>query len=224
MKAEFFIGWDPRESLGWQICVRSLLKHAKVPPAIHPISITHLGSAYRRPTERRDGRLWDTKSNAYMSTEFSLARFWTPSLSKAEWSIFCDGDFLFRSDVAELEKLLDPQYAVMVVKHDFKPKAESKMDGQVQTTYDRKLWSSLIAFNNTRAACKRLDAYELENKTGLYLHALRWCKDYEIGELPAAWNFVPGHNEGDAKAVHFTQGTPDMGYDNEFAPEWWSYA
>ena len=225
MTVELMIGWDERERITWQVCARSLLKHARVPPPIRPISTVHLGALYRRPTEIRNGRLFDVQSNAFCSTMFSFARFWAPRLCSAQWAIFVDGDFLFRADIGELIALLDPRYSVMCVQHDFRPAAHTKMDGQVQTTYDRKCWTSLIAFNCQRAAVKRLDEHALNERTALHLHRLEWCKDNEIGALPAEWHHIPGHSsEPDPKAVHLTHGTPELGYDSPWSREWWSHA
>lgn len=225
MNAEFFIGWDSRERTTWQVCVRSLLKHAAVPPVIRPISTVHLGRMYGRATEIRDGRIFDVPSNAFCATQFSLARFWTPRLCGADWGIFSDGDFLWRADVAGLVECLDPSYALMCVKHDFRPTSEQKMDGQVQTSYERKLWSSLMVFNMRHPANGWLiGGNALNTWTGLQLHQFRWLPDELIGALPQEWNFVPGHSVGEPLAVHLTHGTPELGHDSPFSKEWWSYA
>lgn len=226
LKAEFFIGWDQRETLGWRVCAASLLRNMRRPYPISPISTEHLGHRYQRATETRDGKLWDSISGAHMATQFSLARFWTPMMAQADWAIFCDGDFMFRRDVDELIGLLDDRYCVMVVKHAQPDGDAVKMDGQAQVPYERKNWSSLMAFN--RIKCQHHSLHELNTRPGLWLQQMKHYMDYEIGELPATWNHLVGilPENPDAGAAHFTLGTPDMpGWsDQEHAAEWFNYA
>lgn len=220
---EIFIGYDSRERAAWEVCARSIVRHAALPPTISPIGMGTLNGAYRRPTERRGGILFDTVSDAPMSTEFALARFFVPCVARAQWVLFCDADFMFRADVAELFALADHRFAVQVVKHDFHPADVVKMDGQPQTDYPRKNWSSLVLWNMAHAANKRLWQADLDTRPGLWFHQFGWLKDHEIGELPAEWNYLEGVSAAaDAKAVHFTAGTPDMpGHENSrHADEW----
>ena len=210
---EIFIGWDPRERLAWNVCARSIIAQSLIPPVIQPIGMATLGDWYKRPTERRDGVLYDMISDAPMATAFALARFFVPFVAKARWALFVDGDFLFRSDVAEIFAYADPRYAVQVVKHQHLPVETVKMDGQVQTAYARKNWSSLILWNLTHTANnRRLWAEEANTQPGLWLHQFGWLKDHEIGELPVAWNWLEGSSASaiEPKAVHYTRGTPDM--------------
>ena len=223
---EVFIGWDARERSAWEVCARSIMRHAAVPPAIRPIGIATLHGTYLRPFERRRGMaggsvLWDTISDAPMSTEFSLARFFVPLVARARWALFCDGDFMFRADVHELIALADPRYAVQVVKHEHHPAERTKMDGQPQTDYPRKNWSSLVLWNLGHAAARRLWKAEANMQPGLWLHRFGWLKDHEIGELPAEWNWLEGSSDPavEPKAVHYTRGTPDM-LDEPLAFEW----
>lgn len=187
----------------------------------------HLGDLYKRPTIRQEGRWYDQISKAYCATQFSIARFWTPWHANADWSIFLDGDFLIRHDIEDLVRQLDDTYALMCVQHNFVPQDSSKMDNQVQTQYERKAWSSLMAFNNRHQGTHRLIlSGELNTQSGLFLHQLRWLKDSEIGALDPAWNWLEGSGSPEEpKAVHFTRGTPDMpGYDGtKYAKEWWQY-
>ena len=64
------------------------------------------------------------------------------------WALFIDCDIVFLEDVNNLFSLADDRYAVMCVKHEFKPKPGLKMDGQVQTVYPRKNWSSVVLWNH----------------------------------------------------------------------------
>ncbi|MGP1675925.1 MAG: hypothetical protein ACTS6J_02050, partial [Burkholderiales bacterium] len=212
---EIFIGWDARERLAWEVCARSITANAALPPPIRPISMQALVAAglYRRPTERRNGVLWDVASGAPMSTEFALARFFVPFLTRASWAIFCDGDFMFRADIAELLQHADRRYAVQVVQHpDYLPGERVKMDGQIQTAYPRKNWSSLMLWNMQHAGVRRLNQHDANTKPGLWLHQFAWLEPHEIGALPIEWNWLEGTSDPAIKpcAVHFTRGTPDM--------------
>lgn len=72
------------------------------------------------------------------STEFTYSRFFTPWLADYKgWALFCDCDFLFFGDVAELLRYKDDSKAVACVHHDYAQ--EVKMDGKVQTNYPQEL-------------------------------------------------------------------------------------
>lgn len=245
---QVFIGWDARERAAWQVCAASLFAHAQMPPAVQAISRDHLGGLYTRPTSLKNGRSWDEISGEPMSTAFSLARFWVPFVAgRTGWALFCDGDFLWRADVHELLDLADPSKAVMVVPNRHQPVEREKMDGQAQTVYHRKNWSSLMLWNLAHAGTRRLTLHALNAWHKHDLHGFRWLAEIEIGFLPEEWNHLvgvgslarnslslgerPGEGgeraggEGEPKAVHFTLGTPDMpGYEHsEYADEWRSY-
>lgn len=215
-----FIGFDGRELDAYQVAEASLRKHASAALEIQPLVLEQLRwkGVYTRPHSMRDDRIFDEISGAPMATEFALTRFLVPVLAGFKgWALFCDCDFLFRSDVAELFALADESKAVMVVKHDYRPQEAVKMDGQVQTTYPRKNWSSLVLWNCAHYA--HAGQQDRVNRwKGLQLHGFDWLKDVDIGSLPGAWNWL----EMEPKAVHFTRGTPDMlGYGKvAFADEW----
>ena len=223
---QVFVGFDPREIAAYQVCVQSLLERCGgAPPEMRPLLEPHLRATglYRRVHERRDGRLWDRISEAPMSTEFALTRFVVPQLADAPWAVYCDCDFLWRADIAGLRALADPRYAVMVVPHAHAVEASVKMDGQVQLSYRRKNWSSLMLWNCRHPAHAMLA--ELVNCwPGRRLHGFDWLDDASIGFLPESWNWLEGHSSPaiDPHAVHFTRGTPDLpGYhDVPHADEW----
>jgi hypothetical protein len=128
--------------------------------------------------------------------------------------------------VNELFALAQNDKAVMVVKHDYSQQEGVKMDGQIQTKYARKNWSSVMLFNCDHPAMRGLGIEYVNSARGLDLHQFRWLDDEQIGELPPEWNYCVGHSKlnGQSPAlVHFTDGIPDMpgGYaDQEFAQEW----
>lgn len=227
MTPAIYIGYDPRLARAWRVCARSIVARAKVPPTIHPVGMSTLGSLYGRPTRRAGGQLFDQLSDAPMSTEFSLARFFTPLLATGDWAIFVDSDFVFRADVAELLDVVDRRKAVSVVKHHQVVTDDRKMDNQAQTRYARKNWTSLMVFNLAHAGTRRLTALDVNTQSGLWLHQLSWLRDEEIGEIPHAWNWLEGSSPIDIepKAVHFTRGTPDLpGYENvPYAAEYRRY-
>jgi hypothetical protein len=221
-----FIGYDPREAAAYRVCIASLREHTSVPLDIAPVNCRLLSPLYNRPHSRRAGVLWDDISDAPMSTEFSLARFMVPHVARRGPALFVDCDFLFRADVSVLFELFDPRYAVQVVKHEVTHREGEKMDGQKQTSYARKNWSSLMLMN-----CDYHLAPDYVNAArGLTLHQLDWAEPYGIGELPREWNYLANVSPplDNPAAVHFTLGTPDMpGYENaygRFGDEWREYA
>jgi lipopolysaccharide biosynthesis glycosyltransferase len=184
---------------------------------------------YRRPVEYRKSAadkpiMWDVLSDAPMSTQHANARFLVPHLAKEGWALFCDGDMLFRDNVARMFDSLDESKAVYCVKHKHRPKPGTKMDGQEQTRYARKNWSSFIVFNCDHVANNSLTLDLINTAPGRDLHALCWLADADIGELGPEWNWLVGHSDEaiDPKNVHFTEGVPDMaGYENvPYAEEW----
>lgn len=223
-----FLGWDPREQDAYRVACASIDR--TTPRArVQPISIQHLPGLYTRPTEHRsNGLLWDVISEAPMSTIHAVARFFVPIIvgNPTGWALFSDGDILVRRDLTELFALADERYAVMVVQHDYTPTSTTKMDGQVQTAYARKLWSSVILWNLGHFAHMELGPL-LNTVPGRDLHRFCWLKDEEIGALPSEWNHLVGISppRPDAGLVHFTLGLPSMaGYaDCEYAEEWRTY-
>lgn len=89
--------------------------------------------------------------------------------------------------------------------------SELKMDGQTQSYYNRKNWSSVILWNCSHPANKNLTLEALNTWPGRDLHAFKWLKDDEIGELPREWNWLVDVTAGDpaeAKLLHYTLGGP----------------
>ena len=225
-----FIGWDPRDDVAAKVCRDSLLAHSTIPLNIKFLKLHEL----RKPGFRRayfvdeNGQMYDAKDRKPFSTLFSFTRFFVPHLCNydEEPALFMDGDFMVREDIKQLMDLYNPDLAVQCVMHEHKPTEYSKMDGVLQTVYDRKNWSSLMLFTPSR--CRELSAYTVNSSEGWWLHGMRWVQDDDIGPLPEAWNFLAGYSNPaiQPKAVHFTGGTPDMelAVQSEFDKEWWGYA
>lgn len=226
-----FIGFDCRMPTAYSVAVRSLLTHAKEPVDISALLLPHFRGArlYDRPTSLKSGVMFDEISQAPMSTEFAISRFLVPHLCNYEgWAVFCDSDFMFFDDIENVFALADDKYAVMCVPHTYDVPAGTKMDGQVQTSYGRKNWSSFMLFNCAHPANKFLTPASVNAHPGRDLHRFCWLEDSQIGALPEAWNWLEGHSSPaiSPKAVHFTRGTPDMpGYENvPYADIWNAYA
>jgi len=216
-EVKVFIGYDPREDIAYQVCRESLARNSSMWLDIQPI----------KQAEMREKNLYWREKDPLASTEFSFTRFLTPYLAGyTGWAIFMDCDFLWRGDIAEIKQYMDPAYAVCVVKHDYKPKETTKMDGQVQTQYPRKNWSSFMLINcGHRKVIQGLHLEDVNNETGMYLHQMMWAGE-DIGELPIKFNYLEGwytkDDEPNPLAVHFTRGGPWFKdyVDVEYGDEW----
>jgi lipopolysaccharide biosynthesis glycosyltransferase len=197
------------------------------------LSVLQRRGLYQRPVERRAGKLWDAISQAPMSTEFAISRFFVPMLATQlceepwDWAVFMDCDVLLRADIGELFALADSKKAIQCVQHQQEGGPATKMDGQTQTFYARKNWSSVMLINLWHPAMKALTVQKLNTWTGRALHGFNWLADEFIGAIPAHWNHLVGVDEHDphAKLVHFTLGVPSMpGYQScDHSAEWWDY-
>lgn len=234
-----WVGFDPREASAFAVARESIRKHCPFIP-IRGLVLSKLQSdgLYTRPTEVRLGKLWDTISGAHMSTEFAISRFLVPELIRRRkgnklyfpeelggWALFMDCDVLVRTDLLELKAMLDDSKALYCVKHDHRPMGNIKMDGQEQTAYPRKNWSSVMAFNVDHPANDALTVELVNSVPGRDLHRFCWLDDSEIGELPPEWNYLVGHTEGvEPKIVHFTDGGPwfPAFRDVAYADEWFA--
>jgi len=160
--------------------------------------------------------MWDLNSSAPQSTEFAIARFFCHILCHSGWCLFADSDTVFMEDPNQLQAVADPAKALQVVKHrEFKLQqdfGDVKMDGQKQTTYPRKLWSSVMLWNCDHPANARLNLMALNQWPGRDLHAFKWLADEEIGELPMEANWLVGMQPKPERPMiaHYTLGTPDM--------------
>jgi hypothetical protein len=198
-----FIGWDRREPEAYDVAKYSLEKRASIPVAIVPIKVDEL---------RAQG-LYRREKDPLAATEFTYSRFLTPALAGFRgWALFCDCDFLWLADIAELAAYREDAKAVYCVQHDYRPTEKTKMDGAVQTVYPRKNWSSLMLFNCAHPTVRGLTPEIVNRESGAYLHRMQWVHDEMIGALPVEWNWLEGWNErpavGTPKAVHFTRGGP----------------
>ena len=217
---KIFIGWDSREDIAYQVAKKSIEDHASIPVEIIPLKQHELRKmgVYTRPKDK------------LASTEFTFTRYLVPYLADYEgWALFIDCDFLFLDDVAKLVEQIDDSYAIMCAQHQYTPKPGKKMDGQIQTQYPRKNWSSMMLINCEHPKNKQelvLDKINDESFTGAHFHRFAWLPDSSIGEVSHEWNWLVGWYEeptdGKPKVLHYTEGGPwfDNYKDCEYAAEW----
>ena len=209
-----FIGCDPRETVAYNVLAYSIQARASEPVSVTPLMLSQLKEVLVR------------ERHPLQSTDFSFSRFLTPYLSGyTGWSVFMDCDMLMREDVADLWKLREDRYAVMVVKHHHVPRETVKFLGEPQSKYEKKNWSSAMLFNNAR--CRALSPEYVNRASGLELHQFKWLENDDlIGALPGRWNHLVGYNppRRDAGLVHYTLGGPwfDDYRDCEYSREWFT--
>lgn len=229
-----WIGWDADQMRASVVAEFSAGSTARWTPDVRRLALGEMVARglYTRPTvypSHDHPGYWDTISEAPMSTAHAISRFLVPALCNYEgWALFTDGDVLFRRDVRELFALANPDYAVHVVQHDYTPPETLKMEGQAQTRYARKNWSSVILFHAGHPANRALTVDLVNTVPGRDLHRFCWLDDSLIGALPPEWNWLVGHSDSaiDPAIVHYTSGVPDMdGYEHvAYADEWYSIA
>jgi hypothetical protein len=214
-----FIGFDSREVMAYHVLVNSLIRHASGPLSITPLVQSSL----------RTQGLYTRERGPLESTEFSLTRFLVPYLADYKgYAIFMDCDMLCRGDVYELLELARTPYELFVplvwcVQHDYTPASAIKMDGQTQSVYPRKNWSSLMVFQCY--GCRMLTPDFVNRAIPGALHQFGWMRDKKIGALPKAWNYLVGESNQATeppKMIHFTNGGPWFrDYQQcDYAPEW----
>jgi len=216
-KPFFYIGYDSKEDIAYRVCKQSIINNASKKIDIKSLKLYELVAK----------NFYTRAVDPLASTEFTYSRFLVPALMNYKgWAIFCDCDFLFFKDIFLLLDSLEDNKAVYCVKHEYTPKEKHKMDGQQQTIYPRKNWSSLIVYNCEHPSNKKLTVDLVNSETGSFLHQFRWLKDEEIGSIDERWNWLEGwtsiHNSDNPYAVHFTRGGPwfNEWQDVEFAKEW----
>ena len=191
-----FCGYEPRESIGFHVFVASVIERASAPVNIIPLSAMSMPRG----------------SNA-----FTVSRFLVPWLMQFRGrAIFADAsDMLMLGDVAELDALFDPDFAVQVVKHPtYLTRHKIKYRGTaletINTEYPRKDWASLMLVNCEHPAWAGMTPPELVQRPMLDLLQLRHVPDEQIGALPDSWNRLvdEGHPTEGAQLMHWTAGIP----------------
>lgn len=233
-----FIGLDPRETMAYMVAKHSIQRlspDVKVIP-VYAKTLRQLG-LYTRDlgVEGKTGQFIDLVDNRPMSVEFSFTRFLVPHLARLlgikGWCMFMDCDFLINCDLNYLFdnlKEFNDSKALMVVKHDFTPTTQVKMDGCLQVNYDRKLWSAFMCFNTNHQALDVLTPNLVNNQSGSFLHKLNWINDSNLGAISEDYQFIPGHSDKRGfkpLIVHYTEKAPWFSGSNEskdeYADMWW---
>lgn len=193
-----YIGYDTREPVTYHACVDSIIRHASVPVAIHPLALQNFTSFYDE--RHTDG-----------SNQFIYSRFLVPFLSAWQGhAIYLDGDMVVNGDIAELWGMRNHWQAAQVVQHDYQTKAAVKFRGKANENYPRKNWSSVILWNCAHYGNRALTPEYVEKATGAHLHRFAWLEDDRLGELPKEWNWLATEYPANdaAKLIHYTLGTP----------------
>jgi hypothetical protein len=211
MKNKVYIGWDPRETQAYDLAKWTIESNSQNVD-VQPLKLADIKHVFNRPIEWRGKQMWCPISQAPQSTEFATSRFAIPFLTTG-WALFVDCDIVCLTDINELFKLTDDKYAVMTVKHKQSVSAnEVKMVDQASVYYNRKNWSSVMLINCDHEANQRLTVDDINAWPGRDLHAFKWLKDEEIGELPLEWNYLVDVSDpakkSEAKLLHYTLGGP----------------
>ena len=219
-RIQIFVGFDFRERAATNVLIDSLYSNSKVPISITPLITSQL----------RNQKLYWRDRDENQSTDFSFTRFLVPYMMNFQgWAVFMDCDMLCRSDISELVEFFDDKFSLLCVKHNHLPSEKVKFQGEKQTSYPKKNWSSLMAFNCNK--CKSLSLDYVNTASGLDLHRFHWLDgDHLIGSIDENWNHLVEVNENadnqKIKMLHWTLGGPwfkDQRYSGErFAAEWFA--
>lgn len=208
---KIFIGYDHNEDEAARVAAKTLreVTNGEIAPVFLRAGRLREMGLLTRPVDTR-GQRYDIVSNAPAATEFAVSRFLTPLLAQEGYALFVDCDVVFREDPRNMLREVNAGHAVSVVKHwTGGGHSGTKMDGQVQTQYPRKNWSSVMLFNCDHPANNRLSLRDVNERPGRDLHAFYWLHDLEIGTLDARWNWlVNAEAECAGGIAHFTLGGP----------------
>ena len=213
---DIYIGINSKFPTVNEVCRYSIETRSSLRTVFHDVGTSVL------PNE-----IWWRQKNEMETTEFSMCRFLVPWLNHFKgFAVYMDDDFLWQGDIAEMMQLVDPTKAVSVVKHEYTPKTDTKQDGNKQTVYKMKNWSSMMVFNCNHPDLRKLNPMIVNNKSGMYLHQFKWTNPFNIGSLPVHFNYLVGEYKIkpklDIKAYHFTLGGPwiDECKNIEFSDLW----
>jgi hypothetical protein len=203
-----FIGYDSTHGDCSEVCARSILQQFS---EIHGVDVEKAENYFQ--INRIDiSKIPEyTREYAEQSTEFTYSRFLVPYLSNYEGiSVFVDDDFVFKNSILDLFYFVSPDSPVACVKHDFKESKTEKMGGLKNTSYDKKLWSSMMVFNNAHPDCKKLTPDIINTCDGQYLHQFKWASS--VDAIPNKYVWTEGYSDitdiERSHSVHYTHGGP----------------
>lgn len=203
-----FIGYDSQQPEAYEVCKESILRYNR--------------SHVIKPLIQKDLRWSGTYSRQFQneSTEFAFTRFLVPYLSDySGFSLFCDSDFMWKCDPAELFNYTNCGKSVYCVQHPAFLCPTTKMNDKPNLSYPKKYWSSLMLFDNGR--CRKLTRAYVNQAPAGALHEMDWAET--IGSLPAEYNAMVNYYQfPHPKAVHFTDGGPwhDIHDNQGYSTEW----
>jgi len=211
-----FIGHTSYQDIVYQIAKYSIERHSR-DVTCYPIVQQSL----------RDLGIYTRTVDKLGTTEFSITRFLTPWLAGYKgWVLFCDNDILGLTDLNQLFDQADDKYAIMCAKHNHTPDMGDKLDGQKQTIYPRKNWSSVVLWNCNHPKNQMITPELVNEISPMFLHRFMWLEDNEIGEFSHEWNWLvewyKEPKDGKPKLLHYTEGGPYFkNYQNtEYADLW----
>ena len=106
---DIVVGFDQREAVAYHTFTQSIIEKSTMPVRFLPLSINSLSNYNER---HNDG-----------SNDFIYSRFLVPHLMNFKgWAIYADGDMVCLEDIKKLWDLRDKNYAIQVVKHNYKQK------------------------------------------------------------------------------------------------------
>lgn len=207
-----YLGFDSREPEAARVATKTLgeVTRGQITPTFLYAGRLRDHGLLTRLTDTR-GQAFDLASNAPVSTEFAISRFLTPILAQDGWALFADSDVVFREDPRNMLHEVRDDCAVYVVKHGAVECGGTKMDGQPQIEYPRKLWSSVMLFNCDHPANRRLSLRDVNERPGRDLHRFVWLNDAEISVLHPRWNHLVNVTPGplpERGLLHYTLGGP----------------
>ena len=196
---KIFIGYDPRQSVSYNVCQHSIILRTLKPVSIIPLIIETL------PIKRQG------------LTPFTWSRFLVPYLSEYKgMSVFLDADIILQSDINELISIISencvdekmPAVSVVKSKHKFE-------------------WASVMVFNCSHEDNLILTPKYIEN-TKDNLHRITWTEsigeipsswNYLVGYDDIK---IDKSNNAEPKLIHYTQGVPawQETSDCEFSELW----
>lgn len=198
-----FVGYDAREDVAYQVCKYTLEKYNDT--VVVPLIQDQL---------RAEG-IYTREKDKRASTDFSLTRYLVPYLKNYEgYSVFCDCDFVFTNTLHTLLARLKGvgfEWSVALVKHNYRPHTEDKMDDCRQYVYPKKNWSSFMVFNNRN--CKALTQDYVNTASPSDLHQFKWTDERDIIPIDFTYNFLVGEYE-------VAEGTPPIGIHYTLGGPW----
>ena len=206
-----YLGYDSSHSEIFDIAEASI--HKSVEKHVDKMGYCHeFFHDYKVEVKKLDIAEIDVYNREYanQSTEFTYSRFLIPYLENYEgFSFFIDDDYLWQWNPLSLFYFLDPKNALACVQYDFNTHDDTKFNGEKNVSYPKKLWSSMMIFNNGHEDCRKLTPEVVNTESGKYLHQFEWTD--MISKIPHDKIATEGY-ETEVKqshhAVHYTRGGP----------------